>query len=93
MKTQLTFFAFLFLAICGPAKSGSAQQLTGSVLEEPSGHPISGVEVVLLDAGGNEQTETLSDDQGRFVVELPAPGGFYLLARRFRGWYRASEGA
>ncbi len=60
----------------------ASQQINGTVFEDPSGNPISGVEVILLDAAGREQTETLSNDLGRFEVSLPDPGGYYLLVRR-----------
>jgi hypothetical protein len=63
----------------------SAQVIHGELQAKATGANagIAGAVVQLLDSlGGGPVTRTLSDERGTFVLHAPAPGHYYLRARR-----------
>lgn len=64
----------------------SGQTVEGRVLDQESETPVGGAIVALVDEDGEERTRTLADSIGRFRIEPPEPGNFYLVAERF-GYY------
>lgn len=67
--------ALLALAIL--AGSAAAQtSITGVVVENGSERPLPDVHLLLLDQEGDVRGETLSDDSGSFVLEVPGAGAF-----------------
>ncbi len=58
-----------------------AQILTGRVLDGTSNEPLTDVAVTLLHPDGHELADPVpSDARGRFEIELPGPGSYYLRA-------------
>ena len=82
MATRSALCAVLLLVLSVSARAGHAQLIQGIVLEDPSGQPIEGAAVHLLDATDSILSETLSDAEGRFAVRLPAPGTYRLAVSR-----------
>ncbi len=68
-----------------------AQTVEGRLLDERIGIPIDGAIVVLLDGEGNRRAQTLTDQEGRFVIRARAAGRYVLGVERigYRAW--ASE--
>jgi hypothetical protein len=64
------------------ARAGHAQLIHGTVLEDPSGQPIAGATVHLLDSTDVILVETSSDDDGQFAVRLPSLGTYRLSVSR-----------
>lgn len=71
-------FAFVLAAVIGVAGPLSAQQgtLTGVVTNQETGAPVSAAQIQVL--GGAQATGTLSNDQGRYRMEL-AEGSYDLV--------------
>jgi hypothetical protein len=71
----------------------TAQTVEGTVVEEESGTPIPGVEVLLLDEARERETraQTVTDSLGAFRLVLPAPGRYTLLLRRIGYATRTTE--
>lgn len=82
MPTRSTLCVLLLLAVGVPTRLAHAQLIQGTVLEDPSGQPIAGAAVHFLDSTDGILGETFSDDDGRFVVRLPAPGTYRLTVSR-----------
>ena len=59
-----------------------AQRVQGRLLESGSGQPIVLGRVMLLDTAFVSVAETITDERGRFVVEAPAPGDYWIAADR-----------
>lgn len=78
----------LALAIVPP---GSAQQLHGRVLDWESREPIAASVVSLVAANGAQIAAAASDDAGHWNIEVPAPGRYYLSAKRigYQPWTSA----
>lgn len=75
----------LLLALLGaaaPAARGTAQVVTGRVVDGASGEPVDGAMVVLVDAGDRTANTTLTDAVGRFTLQAPGPGAYLLRADR-----------
>jgi hypothetical protein len=69
--------------VCAGAPAGAgAQTISGRVLEEGRGTPVSGARVLLLNRDEKRQAETLADSLGRFVIAPPRDGEFVLAAER-----------
>jgi hypothetical protein len=67
------------------ARPGFGQTIRGVLLEQGSGQPISGAFIVVLDEEGERPGQdigTLTDDEGRFRLRVPAPGRYRLRAER-----------
>lgn len=70
--------------VLGPWAPGrlQAQTLEGRVLEEEGDRPVSTAIVRLLDADGKPARLVLADTLGRYLIEAPGPGRYYLSAER-----------
>ena len=62
--------------------SVAAQVVTGHVLESETSRPVMLARVALLDTTYTVVDETLSEEDGRFTLQAPAPGDYYVLADR-----------
>lgn len=78
MVTRLMLGAVLLLALSMSARAGHAQTIQGVVRQDPSGDPLQGAAVRLLDAYDAVLDEVLSDDDGRFAIRLSSPGSYRL---------------
>lgn len=67
-------------AIC--RETASAQTVRGRVLDRLSGLPASRGFVVLVNEAGREAGRALSDREGRFTLQAPAPGRYRLRSER-----------
>lgn len=61
--------------VAGPLFS---QTISGQLLDEITGRPISGGFVILLGDSAVQHTRTLTDPQGRFTLEAPGAGRYRL---------------
>lgn len=61
---------------------GSAQTLSGVVLDSGTGEPIEGVSVMLLDSDERVATGGLSGSSGEFLLDAPWTGRFRLRCER-----------
>lgn len=59
-----------------------AQMVQGRLLESGSRQPIVLGRVMLLDTAFVSVAETITDEEGRFVVEAPVPGDYWIAADR-----------
>ena len=75
-------FAVGVVALASLPAAAAAQTLQGRVLDAQDGRPVPQTLVRLLDASGQQQSLTLSDLQGRYVLTAPAPGRYVLAAER-----------
>jgi hypothetical protein len=73
--------ALLVVALAGPA-SIAAQSITGAVIEAGTSAPLPGVLVSLLDDEGERLRAALSDEAGRFSMEVARFGRYRLRAER-----------
>jgi hypothetical protein len=62
--------------------TAAAQTVRGDVVEQGSGRPIGGALVVLLDGEARQVAGSLTDPQGRFVIQAPGAGDYRLRAER-----------
>lgn len=60
----------------------AAQTIRGRVLDEGNETPVAQALISLLDAEAESLVATLTDSLGRYRLELPAPGEYYLSAER-----------
>jgi Carboxypeptidase regulatory-like domain len=72
----------LLTALAALAAPLDAQVVRGRLLESGSGRPIILGRVLLLDTTYASVAETITDEQGRFVVEAPVPGDYWIAADR-----------
>ena len=73
----------LWLAcLVGCATVSGAQDVRGTVREQRSGVPLSGVLVSLQSIDGVAAAQVLSSDSGRYAVRAPAPGAYRVTAKR-----------
>ncbi len=73
--------------LAGAALSALAPALVGAqvvrgVVTDSTNRPISGVVVMLLDAGSQPRARALSDERGEFRIAAPAPGAYSLRTMR-----------
>lgn len=62
--------------------SGSAQTVSGTVIDPTTTGPVAEAAVRLLDAGGDPRSEIATDTLGRFAFEVEAGQPFYLEVSR-----------
>ncbi|HEX8322205.1 carboxypeptidase-like regulatory domain-containing protein [Longimicrobium sp.] len=70
----------------------SAQTVGGTVVEIATGEPIQGAVVALVDSLGRRREAVLSDPQGQYSLQVPAPGTYRVRAERV-GYAAASSPA
>ncbi|HSM61021.1 MAG TPA: carboxypeptidase-like regulatory domain-containing protein [Longimicrobiales bacterium] len=70
-------------ALAWPGADARAQGLAGRVIEERTGVPVPLSGVYLLDRDGDVVRRTLADEEGRFVLEVPRAGEYYIRVERF----------
>ncbi len=70
------------MAALGVASPTPAQVVSGTVIEEGTGTPLSGAMVVLVDSLGGAVLQVLTDDLGEFLVRAPRQGTYALRADR-----------
>jgi hypothetical protein len=59
-----------------------AQSVRGTLIEAGTGAPIGGAVIVLSDQAGAQVGGTLTDADGRFLIQAPQPGRYRLKAER-----------
>ena len=65
---------FLLLLLIAPGSlRATAQPVSGVVVEEGTGVPVTGAMVLLLDADGSRADQALTDAAGRFLLEARRP--------------------
>src|SRR5687768_11832981 len=74
-------FALVFAAWTCAAAVGEAQTVRGTVVDL-SDRPLSGVVVLLVDAGTREVARSLTNDRGEYFLTAPAPGSYRLRTLR-----------
>ncbi len=75
------------MALAG-ALPASAQRLRGRLLDVESGEPLVAGFVSLLSLDGTTLVTAVSDREGHWLVVMPAPGSYYVAAKRvgYRPW-------
>lgn len=63
-----------------PASETHAQAAAGRVTDESTGEPVAGAMISLLDSEREVARRVVSDSAGRYTVEAPDPGEYWLLA-------------
>ena len=63
-----------------PASGAHAQAATGRVTDESTGEPVAGAMISLLDSEREVAMRVASDSTGRYTVEAPHPGEYWLQA-------------
>jgi len=72
---------FLASALCALLANGvGAQTVAGRVIADTDGIPLRNVSVSLLLESGDAVGRTLTDDEGRFVLQAPTPGVYRVVA-------------
>ena len=66
--------------ILGAASPLQAQSITGVLVAEGSGEPIGSAAVQLVDPNDEAQAAVLTDREGRFTIQAPAPGSYRIVA-------------
>lgn len=72
----------LLLAALLAAAPLSAQSIRGRLVHSGSGQPIGGAMVWLLDPTGAQPRAVITDEEGRFLLQAPAPGRYTVRAER-----------
>lgn len=78
MPTRITTILVAFLALV--PLGAAAQSIQGNVVVEADESPLEGVHLLLLDADGEQHGETLSDEEGWFVLPVPRSGEWIVAA-------------
>ncbi len=88
-KARSSWRANARVALMAAASFGSVspaqvagQVIRGRVLDEIGGNPVAQAVVRVLDADSEALVASLADSLGRYRLELPSPGEFYLSAER-----------
>ncbi|MEM7414156.1 MAG: TonB-dependent receptor [Gemmatimonadota bacterium] len=63
--------------------SAAGQTINGTLMEVESGTPISLGLVIMMTESGDSVTSGVTNGQGRFSVDAPEAGSFYLIASAF----------
>ncbi len=71
------------------SSEASAQIIRGQVVDSVLGRPVTNGFVVLLSESGSDLVRSLTDDQGRFVIQLTTPGTYRIRSERIG--YRAKQ--
>src|SRR5436305_9550640 len=71
--------AILFLACAHPLFSFAADPVRGIVLNQTTGRPAGGDQVVLLGEGMQEQARAVTDSQGAFVLPAASSQARYVV--------------
>jgi hypothetical protein len=85
-------FAFaIWLLGLADAESASAQRVRGQLIDRESGQPVVAGLVTLVSRDGAQLGASTTDDQGRWHVEVPVAGTYFLSAKRigYRPWTSA----
>jgi hypothetical protein len=69
------------LALLAPAAL-RAQAVTGTVIDQQSGHPVPGALVRLVSSDGRTRAQALADGTGHFFMRAPTAGRYVLRAER-----------
>ena len=76
-------FRLLLTLLIGLAPlRAAAQPVTGVVVEEGTGVPVSGAMVILFDESGDQADQMLTNAAGQFTLEARAPGTHYVTVER-----------
>ena len=67
-----------------------AQTLTGRVVDSGTGDPVGLTAIIVLDAERSPLVLSAADAEGRYRVDLPEPGSFYLVAERL-GYFESES--
>lgn len=71
--------AAVLLVVAGVLTSPAhAQAVSGRTVDEAREGPVAGALVRLLDREGRERARAVTDADGRFLIEPPEPGAYYL---------------
>lgn len=74
--------SLLLAGLSGLAGPAPAQVLRGVVVDDPSGAPMPGASVVLLDSAGRQFKWDETRDNGAFRFAIPRSGQYMVLAQR-----------
>lgn len=82
--------AMFLLALAG-IRPASAQQLRGRLLDRESREPIAAGLVTLVAADGAQVAAVTTDDAGRWSIDAPTPGRYFVSAKRigYQPWTSA----
>lgn len=88
----LAVVAGLVPALLSPATAATAS-VTGTITDERSGSPLSGVQVVAVTTGGQQAAWATTDDAGQYVLTVPTGSYRFLLrsGRTIVRWYGGGE--
>jgi hypothetical protein len=75
---RFTFVTLPMLALLAAIAPTSAQELVGTAIDDLTGDPVPGVEVVLRDGGGDPVARAVADARGNFAMAVPGAGTFTL---------------
>ena len=81
---HLLLRALVTLLAAGLNQAGSlrAQTVLGTVLDETNDVPVSAANVALLARSGARVSESIADSVGRFALEVPEPGEYFIEVER-----------
>ena len=72
--SRMRFRLLLALLIGLAPLRAAAQPVTGVVVEEGTGVPVSGAMVILFDESGDQADQMLTNAAGQFTLEARVPG-------------------
>ena len=80
--SKILRLVFMVLAFAS-ATAGAvrAQTVSGVLTDLSTGQPLSNAPVILVDGGGSERVRSATDAAGRFLLEAPAAGAYWLRSR------------
>lgn len=85
------FALAIYLLGLADVESASAQRVRGRLLDRESGEPIVAGLVTLVARSGSQVGTSTTDESGRWHMEVPVPGTYFLSAKRigYRPWTSA----
>src|SRR5687767_340949 len=78
MNRVMQLAALPLLVLAATTGKARAQDISGTITSAVDGRPVAGAIVILIDAAGSRIAGTLSENNGRYRVRVPAPGTFSL---------------
>lgn len=88
-RISLAWWLMVLLLAAAPT---AAQTVEGTMVESGTGDPLAGASVMLLDGSGRRVDFALTDTEGGFRLNAPAPGTFRLAFERI-GYEGSESGA
>jgi hypothetical protein len=82
-STGRVLFLVCVIVSLAPAAPAAAQLVRGTVVDASRGQPIPTAAVFLLNRERDHVAIIVADSLGRYVVQVPEAGEYYLVAQRF----------